>query len=950
MIFSPPNLYFCNGEFWISFALVSFIIIAFSAVCLVINISRAKSIKVMGFTPKLTLINTFVYASTIPIYYFSNQIGSNANSFIYKLAKSLNSIEIIVVMTLIIILLFGVSIKNKQKFMILFLKALANIEIIYIFSYYITKQVTLTHWYNWLGVVLLGIVYVFLNSISINPIKKNRTKINIHNPVDEYESLYALRKSQADELIDIIKNDTCISGYSVCISSKWGMGKTSFVNGIINNLRNNKDNGINIHVIHINAMELDDTTSLINYFFKRVESILKEHNIYTGIASEYSELIASISGIIINENLSGFITKKLFTHNTDYRTNVDNLSGLLSSHLDSTRIIIVIDDIDRCSAEKSKSFLFFMKEIATMSHCITMFLVDIDELKEICELDYDFFDKFFNHIISLVSIQHEEILAALIDTNPQLTPISQEIKKILERLDGNIQKAREDLSNAKNTTAPLDDLKENVSLAEKQKDAFLNDLANSRSINKVTEKYLRLRQSIDVQVKTHPERESEITLFLNKVGYQQQLTLLSIMYGLYYNEFCSIQRDSVYTYIDNLRTQFRSKFSDMEASSYRVNSLLLGEWYSLSFLSEPRFEMQEALRFVNCILTDINELQNIANGYTSSEEKNIALIEKKVLPDNMNLSDLVQMIYHATYNDIAKRKNLIKKTFVLYARQMNKNHFDPAFDLFSHNFGQNEFSHDIDFLQMFKKKFCTSNTTISNSEKVMLQFFSFTRAYLWGVTNILNRYLMPLSIIEKATPEMWNDAGIIVLKGDNCEDMLSPYCRICRSYLGLVDLEFSKPSFAALQEIMNWANKKYIDYKMQTDPDVIFAFENAKRISDEIKYLFQIESFINKQTPSHKKIYFDPKTLSIESLPSSIKGLNKHLLYSRDETQSNDYIKILLEFIYQEDKPCITVDEYELLNTIVSNFFTSYSRGVVYFRQLLISIKRNKIKTSIHSD
>jgi len=64
-------------------------------------------------------------------------------------------------------------------------------------------------------------------------------------------------------------------------------------------------------------------SSLINYFFKRIEIILKENRIYVGIASEYKDLIASVSGTIIHESASGFLSRKMNSENSDYRKNIE---------------------------------------------------------------------------------------------------------------------------------------------------------------------------------------------------------------------------------------------------------------------------------------------------------------------------------------------------------------------------------------------------------------------------------------------------------------------------------------------------------------------------------------------------------------------------------------------------------------------------------------------------
>ena len=65
------------------------------------------------------------------------------------------------------------------------------------------------------------------------------------------------------------------------------------------------------------------------------------------------------------------------------------------------------------SADKIQQFVAFIREAATLSNCMPIFLTDYDKLLEQGrenEVDERFFEKFFNRRVELVQVTPEEIM------------------------------------------------------------------------------------------------------------------------------------------------------------------------------------------------------------------------------------------------------------------------------------------------------------------------------------------------------------------------------------------------------------------------------------------------------------------------------------------------------------------------------------------------------------
>ena len=942
MSFTNPNIYFTNSGFWIRWTLIAFVfIIIILFIYLLIRKFRVNSIAFTRNMQKTFLFPTLIYLSTIPIYYFRDVIGDKGNSIIYKSAEYLNSLESLVVITLIIALVYGLTFKNSYTFANFYFKVLAVLEIIYIFSYYITSQVELNRWFNWVGVISLGIMFVALNVIKVKPTQKNIPRINAHNAITGYDSLFSVRKYQAKELVNIIERSISEAGYSVCVTGKWGMGKTSLANGALDKARKNQH--VDIHEIRINAMELDDELALVNYFFKRIEDILKSNKIYVGIASEYKELIASISGTIVNESASDFISRKINKGNTDYRENIEKLSKLLSENLVNLRILIVIDDLERCSGEKAKSYLFLMKELATMHRCVTLFLVDIDKLKNAMNLDDLFFEKFFNRIISLATVDSDELLFSLSETDEESSDLSQEIKKMFDKFDEAISKVeKEPYLYIQDHNKRKDHKEKRINAIKENKDRFSNDLSNPRAIRKVNECYEWLSQQVTQQIADDPsEKRESVELFLNKVDHKKQLAIISVISGLYNSEFVEIQRNGIYNYIGEFDSRLKlAEYS--EGNIHRIDSLIEDEWYHLLRQLSSDFKIQEILRFVNCVLTNIEELPNISNGYNSIEEKCISIIKNGFLPDYVTFPDLVSMIYSATYDNYPEREDLVKSIFSLYNKENCANSIDGAFDLFLKNDSYNAFSSEIPVLHMFLNIFCTDNRPLIRPEKAIGSFNFFVRGYLWRNVTILSRYFMPISQVDRISVEMWNHANEKGFAQEGCDNKLKAYCETCESYLAFSDENSDDCTIMRLNRIISKVNAKYIELDMSESLDVLQARENVEKIMAEIRCLFEIERFINRCMLTAEQSSFKVRDLSSNPLSISIDKLNSEFSKSIDYSRNND-IQTLLQFICGNEQS-ISPNEYDKLSSIIDKYYKKHGGGIASWRQMLIYIKTNKVK------
>lgn len=62
-----------------------------------------------------------------------------------------------------------------------------------------------------------------------------------------------------------------------------------------------------------------------------------------------------------------------FEEEQDYRNIISEIDEILHEALPESKIVIIVDDIERCSDNNTRQILFFIKEVATMIGCISLF-------------------------------------------------------------------------------------------------------------------------------------------------------------------------------------------------------------------------------------------------------------------------------------------------------------------------------------------------------------------------------------------------------------------------------------------------------------------------------------------------------------------------------------------------------------------------------------------------
>lgn len=189
----------------------------------------------------------------------------------------------------------------------------------------------------------------------------------------------------AKRLAETILQDTLADAFTIGLYGKWGSGKTSLVNMILEAVKDIDDNAI---VFNFNPWLCSEPKQLISEFLKQMSAAIK---LKKGVADQTWELIdryASLfdigslfSGIGPFAAVAGKALAKRAKSKIDARN--ENLQGTKNRIIErlkneNLKFIVAIDDIDRLSEDEIIAVFQLVKSLADFPNTVYILAFDYD--------------------------------------------------------------------------------------------------------------------------------------------------------------------------------------------------------------------------------------------------------------------------------------------------------------------------------------------------------------------------------------------------------------------------------------------------------------------------------------------------------------------------------------------------------------------------------------------
>lgn len=206
------------------------------------------------------------------------------------------------------------------------------------------------------------------------------------------EGLRLINDEPADELLfgfdnlacllcDTITSTNAVTPFTIAIHGTWGSGKTSLINKVYNNVCKIIEERANWKILKFNAWEYE-RTDVVAALFQRIRSEYRDGE---------KEAFKALSSFIIDGVLrrtAGLSIKEAKEHFEQVIDQIPNIRKNLEEIIGGGRLIILVDDLDRCDIGNVLDMLEAIKMFLAVENVIFVVAVDLEKIARAWELRY----------------------------------------------------------------------------------------------------------------------------------------------------------------------------------------------------------------------------------------------------------------------------------------------------------------------------------------------------------------------------------------------------------------------------------------------------------------------------------------------------------------------------------------------------------------------------------
>lgn len=891
----------------------------------------------------------------LPLFYLFQYISNYEKTFLTELAENYVYYEILLFFFAVVLRLIWIRTQGSLWKQAKILDYIVQIMTVFsVFSTTILRQPNTFLLGNIICFVLLGCLvlhmeYQWRTRLPAPLASENK---DIFRPVEKYNNLLPQQMLIADEIIAIIRSNCAESSASICVSGEWGVGKTSIVNGAVQQLKETNGDDGNDHrqyeCIYINAMELDTLSSLFDYFFFRIRDILKKHGAYVGLGSDYQKFISASLGKITDSSIASLLESKLFPSSGDYRKQLKALEENIHTTLAPDMILVIVDDVERCEENKARSFISFIKEIATMRGVVTIFITDFKYLftpdPQDSSIDAEkesgfYYDKFFNYRIHVPTIEAEEFMQKK-DADVSL----EELRNLFS-----IRPSRDIFLSTKERL----ELKDQEQKKQQQQGGDTGSVSGTDRINQLSYLFSRILGTPRVLAKYYRSLSQILQLLAahyldhNILGedakaYFDDIHLDQVLFVLNFLQACA--PNECIRILDLGLDYFETKNAEISDYHRLITELGDGLLYSYSPIVGigQSYSQLKAWHFLQMCLQ--GKPPENTNYFDSKEEEWFAGIEHNDIQlINEHWPDMVSAVIRVlTWKDPERGEKYLKKLFSFAHGKLAAEEWsiNRVFRIFDHQWrNEGAFSKKIPILKLFWEQFSDFLNGVAQTEAKI--FDNFATIYLWQEA----RTIVPVICLFIPSDGKWNttyrtlnEKFELLLLGRESENK-ELNTLLDQIFPGLVNLELppGNDAFARLDILAKKAEEFLVKKRMNGLDDMENIIEQLRLVTEEFRCMEKIKQTVMK---SAQLDCFWPdsyiQNADLDDMDSIIKFFQS-TVYS-DEPKERERLQNNLQVFF--NRLCISEvelsdEQYQSLQEILTRYMELYGPPPLLYRKIL---------------
>ena len=830
----------------------------------------------------------------------------------------------------------------------------------------LSGQIDYTYWKNMFVITCAWILNGMFFFVDIIPIQKpidNPAKFDLipYGAVKSTDELFPSHREQAEDIASIVSSSSS-DPFSICLSGEWGTGKTSVINGTVNLLKEIDENSYDI--IYINALELDNKKTVLTYLMSQIKDKLKSRGVYVGINSEYKEFVSSFAGALTSGAIGTFLQKKLASDD-DYRAQKKKLEEVIERTYKTGKLIVIVDDIERCDRNAAREYLFLIKEVATMRSCVSIFVTDYDMLNKVVsevsesEKEYDFLNKFFNYKIDLRDAEPRDILSFYDSFFDQRDPAFWSIYRVIckspgtwynEAIAGLSNKLNKLEENSNNFHLQKDEeqkrLEDRVSEQRECQSLFVDLLKNPRNVAK----FYNVFRNHTLYCEKHLNLDSnndEVSKYIDSRNIGQVLYLISFAEVFLPAEYEQIKRHGS-RYIDpplygagTIENKNRRLLAEL------AQGLIWGEYFE--FKKPNGYIKTDIRRFIDCFLSKNTELCELVDSSNTHEEKWLkAISESNYQLINEHWEEMVLMVFQKTPNRKTGITDAWRKEKFLFLLKFAEDQVktgvwssDRLFSLFDSDTHIDRYwSLGTGLMQTFWDHISNSNVYSKPSNEIVNNFGIFKSHYLYarsGTIYKLAHYLIPLNNKVKTD----NIQEYLLHSDKSLSENLTDFLK--RIEDAIPGFSFSgKGWYNNIKELSDKINDYLINQGVANYSDISEDIAYMLDTAEEFKCLEQVAVWMEDGIKKGIQFsLFEENTDDIDALIESFdRGLDDLPSDVREQRKFEKVFTSFFQKLQQTENITLTKEQLTHLHKLVEKFSEQFGISSLPYRRTLLNIPK----------
>lgn len=179
----------------------------------------------------------------------------------------------------------------------------------------------------------------------------------------------------AKSIADLIEKSP--TPFAISIDGEWGSGKTTLMRQIMRIL---KDRNNTLKIIEFDAWKYER----IDLFTSLLECVKEQ---FPNRKNEIATVIMNLSLDLVLRKTIGMSKNEFDEHLEKFTSGMNDIEDLLSGTVNE-RLVILIDDLDRCSMENVLSMLESMKLFLMIENIVIVIAVDMEKIEAAWRLRY----------------------------------------------------------------------------------------------------------------------------------------------------------------------------------------------------------------------------------------------------------------------------------------------------------------------------------------------------------------------------------------------------------------------------------------------------------------------------------------------------------------------------------------------------------------------------------